>query len=404
MKILWACYSRILELDIHLSGVEKLQRLQYLAKSGHEVFMVAGDFKKEYAPKSPNLHIIRIPLRYLPVVSPLLYGLFLFFFLPFYLVKIRPDFVITDPSTTCFVIWKPVLSKILDFKMILDIRSTIVDPHLRGKAYFDISILIAKIMFDGMTIVTPMMRDEVCQKFLIAPDWVGILSNGVSDELLNYDQSGVERTALRERFGLSDKFVVLYHGAFRSDGGLIESVEAMGAIKMHRSDIVLFLLGRGDPSLISLLKRKIKESNVEDIVFLHEPVPFNEVPKYISMSDVGLVPLPNSPAWRNQQPNKLLEYMAMKKPIIVSESPAHRLVLGNSNAAIFVSHVVPIELAAAMEYACDNRDKLNQYGETGRDIVSKKFAWKRVNEDFVTYLLNVRLGKNGRANLVCESR
>lgn len=272
--------------------------------------MIAGDFKKEYDPKSPNLHIIRIPLRYLPVVSPLLYGFFLFFFLPFYLVKIRPDFVITDPSTACFVIWKPVLSKMLDFKMILDIRSTIVDPlasALRAKASFDMSIRIAKIMFDGMTIVTPMMRDEICQKFLIATDWVGILSNGVSDELLNYNQSGAERTALRERFGLSNKFVVLYHGAFRSNGGLIESVEAIESIKTHRSDIVLFLLGTGDPNLISLLKRKIKESNVEDIVVLHEPVPFNEVPKYISMSDVGLVPLPNSPAWRNQQPNKLLE-------------------------------------------------------------------------------------------------
>lgn len=397
MRILWVSYSRILELDDHLSGVEKLQRLQHLARSGHQVFMTTGDFKKEYDPKCPNLRIIHIPLRFLSVVSPLLYGFFLFFFLPFYLVKIRPDFVITDPSTACFVIWKPILSKMLDFKMVLDIRSTPVPPTMRANAYFNISIWIAKTMFDGMTIVTPMMRNEICQKFRINAGWTGILPNGISDEFLNYNQDSLQRIKLRREFGLSNKFVVLYHGGFRPTGGLIESVDAMGLIKRHRSDIVLFLLGKGNDTFLSLLKEKIKENNVEGLVILHGPVGFSDVSGYISMSDVGLVPLPNTPVWRYQQPNKLLEYMAMKKPIIVSESPAHRFVVGNKRNAIYVLNVVPVELASAIEYACDNRDKLDEYAEIGRDIVNKRFTWKKVNGDFETYLQTVGSGENGRS-------
>jgi glycosyltransferase involved in cell wall biosynthesis len=365
--------------------------------------MIVGDFKKEYDPKSPHLHIISVPLRYLPVISPVLYGLALLFFLPFYLVKIRPDFVVTDPSTALFAIWKPVWSKILGFKMILDLRSTPVDPRIRDNIYFDISVWITKMMFDGMTIVTPMMRDEICQKFGINTEWVGILSNGVSDEFLNYEQHSLWRMELRKRFGFSNKFVVLYHGAFRPTGGLIESVEAMRLIKKHRSDIIFFLLGSTSKAFLSVLRETIEENNVEDLVVLHGPVDFNDVPKYISMSDVGLIPLPNIPDWRNQQPNKLLEYMAMKKTVIVSDSPAHRSVIGSNKNAIYVARVVPVELAAAIEYAYDNRDKLDKWGEIGHDIVVKNYAWKKVNEDLVTYLLSVRLGKNGRASLVGET-
>ena len=86
--------------------------------------------------------------------------------------------------------------------------------------------------------------------------------------------------------------------------------------------------------------------------------------------------------------------MAMKKTVIVSDIPAHRLIIGSNKNGVYVSHVNPVELAKAIRYAYDNRDKLEEWGEIGREIVIRKYVWKKVNEDLVNYLLKIKLGEN----------
>ena len=59
-------------------------------------------------------------------------------------------------------------------------------------------------------------------------------------------------------------------------------------------------------------------------------VDYEDVPKYISMSDVAIIPLPDMHYWRSQSPLKLLEYLAMTKTVIISDIPAHRAVIGDA--------------------------------------------------------------------------
>jgi len=384
----------MLERHIHLSGSERIERLTYLSKEGNEVYLIAANFEKDCYKKNDNMHLISIPLKYKPLISSLFYGLSLFFFMPFYLAKVRPDFVVTDVSPAPFLVWKPLISRALKFKLILDLRSTPVNPygvrgHL-GNLSFGLAVLIAKKMFDGMTIVTPMMRDEICRVFYINPEWVGILSNGVSDEFLKHEDNSTERADLRRKLGLDNKFVIIYHGSLRPNGGLAESIKAIALIKKSYPDIVLLLLG-ADPKNASFWNSTIRKNCVQDKVVLHGSVDFHDVPAFISASDVGLVPLPNIPIWRYQQPLKLLEYMAMEKTIIVSESPAHRSVADSHKNSIYVANVNPDEIAEAMMYAYKNRNRLEEWGRIGREIVMKKYAWKRVNEDLMSYLSRVQL-------------
>ena len=387
----------------HLSGSERIERLRYFSEEGNEVYLIAGKFRKELYQSNQKLHLVSIPLKYLPVISPLLYGLTVFFFLPIYLVKIKPDFLISDASPAPFLVWNPIMSRLLGFKTILDLRSTPISTRVRSSIYFVVSVLLAKAMFDGMTIVTPMMREEICKAYDINPEWVGVLPNGISDDFLAPEQLGQDRIELRERFGLSEKFVVMYHGSLsRIGGGLIESIESIGLVKRNYPNIVLFVLGSAEAQTLLTLKEAIKKNDVIDNVFLHGPVDFHTVPKYIAMSDVGLVPLKNIPTWRYQQPLKLLEYMAMKKTVIVSESPAHRSVIGASKNAIYVPQVDSAELARAIEYAYNNRNMLEEWGNLGYDIILKRYVWKKVNECLTTYLSKIQ--KSPESGEICRER
>jgi len=377
----------MLEGRYHFSGSERIERLSYLSREGIEAYLLTGYFEKNSYQKDKNLHLLSVPLKYVPIISPLLYGLALFFFLPFYILKIRPDFIVSDISPTPSLIWKPFLSRFVNFKMVLDIRSTPVSTRRRrlGQFSFNLAVWIAKTIFDGMTVVTPMMKKEICRIFGIRSDWVGVLPNGISDDFLKGCREEGDVKGLREKLGLSNKFVIIYHGSFRSGGGVFESIEAIKLVKNENPDIVFFILGAGT-KILPIYMRAIETSAVQDNVILHEPVDFHSVPDYISMSDVGLVPLPNIPAWRYQQPLKLLEYMAMGKTIIATDSPAHRYVTGENNNVIYVSNAFPNELAAAMIFSYRNRTKLEDWGRIGQQIIAEKYVWKKVNEDFVCYL------------------
>jgi len=300
----------------------------------------------------------------------------------------KPRFIITTPGalTISFVPWKPLLSRCLKTKVILDIRSTPVEiKGARGALsalFFKISVLVAKEMFDGITIVTELMREEVSRNFHLDPRVVGVWTNGVSTELFDPAKYVDEALRLREELGLVGKIVVLYHGLFSPGRGIIETVEGMGKLKYD--DIVLFLLGEG-PALPAI-EAAIHRDGLQKKVIVHDAVDYTEVPKYIAMSDAGLVPLPNMSDWVHQNALNLLEYLAMEKPVIVTDIPANRSVVGENKCAIYVPSADPTQFSNAITYLRDHYKVLEQWAWCGRTLVTHKYSWTTVAERLEDYL------------------
>jgi len=217
---------------------------------------------------------------------------------------------------------------------------------------------------------------------------VGVWTEGVSTTLFKYERYTHQRKALRDRLGLSKKFVVLYHGAFSPKRGLIECVKAMSLVKQRCSNTVLFLLGTG--SIVDDLKKLVQEEKVHDSVIIHSAVDYKDVPKYIAMSDIGIVPLPNISYWRHQCPLKLLEYLAMKRVVIITDIPAHRKIVENKDCGIFISSTSPEEISKAIIYAYENKDELKKWGVAGPEIVIKKYTWEKAAKDLENFLLSLQ--------------
>jgi glycosyltransferase involved in cell wall biosynthesis len=130
-------------------------------------------------------------------------------------------------------------------------------------------------------------------------------------------------------------------------------------------------------------------NGLQDHVLIHSPVDYLDVPKYIAMSNVGIVPLPNHPYWRHQCPLNLLEYLAMGKVVILTDIPANRLVVGDKECGIYLSSVKPIEIAKVIEYAYDNKEKLGEWGKNCRAIIDKEYTWERVATNLEKYLVSI---------------
>ena len=220
-----------------------------------------------------------------------------------------PDISIISSIPSMFI------SKIKKTKIILDIRSVPVETvGFRGYLvifWFNISVLIAKRFFSGMTIITPMMKREVSQKFSINPKKIGVWSSGVSTELFDpkiWDGQGAE---LRTSMGLSGKFVVLYHGLFSASRGIKETIEAIRILSQSNPDIAFFLLGSG-PSALEL-KSIVKKENIQTNVIIHDSIEYENVPKYIAMCNASIIPLPDIPYWRFSKSTKTVRVLGNAK-------------------------------------------------------------------------------------------
>ena len=77
----------------------------------------------------------------------------------------------------------------------------------------------------------------------------------------------------------------------------------------------------------------------------------------------------------------------MEKPVILSDIPAHREIIKDSECGIFVSSIKPKELANKIVYTYKNRDKLLLWGSYGRTITKTKYSWDKVTEDLEQFII-----------------
>jgi glycosyltransferase involved in cell wall biosynthesis len=284
----------------------------------------------------------------------------------------------------------------MGIKVVLDVRSTQTPlenlhkkvelrQYLQNLA-FSVSVCIAKRKLDGLTILTDLMKKEICNKFHIDPNWVGVWSSGVSAELFRYEEYVHDGIELRERLGLTNRFIVCYHGSLSRSRGLMDAISAMVMVRDRYPDAVLFLIGTGSIQTVGDMREAIQNNGLQDIVILHDAVDYAEVPKYIAMCDVGIVPLPDLPQWRHQCPLKLLEYLAMKKVVILSDIPCHREIVGNDKCGVYFSSNSTAGIARSIAFAYDNKEKLKEWGDSGRTIVESKYSWERIAANLDHYL------------------
>jgi len=397
-KIVWLSF---LILDMHLHRTSQLEILRSLRKRGHDTRLIAMRSKNVFPNRNSEVRITSVPLRYVPAISPLMFAIMTFFLLPFYIIVSKPDFIITEPDLPIFSFISALpFSRCKRTKLVLDIRSIPVETvGFRGfhqKFWFSVSILVAKKLFDGMTIITPLMRKEICNTFEIDSCNVGTWSSGVDTRLFspeNYTSEGVE---LKRKLGLPGRFVVFYHGVFSATRGLKEAVESMKILRSDYPNVVLFLLGTGP--IVSMLKHVVQKEGLQEYVIIHDPVDYAEVPKFVEMSDVCIIPLPDHPYWRFQCPLKLLEYLAMEKVVILTDIPAHRAVIGEAKCGVYISSVNPMEIAKAIEHVQLNKDSLDELGKIGREIVKREYTWEKVAVRLENYLLSIYEPRKNRSN------
>jgi glycosyltransferase involved in cell wall biosynthesis len=90
----------------------------------------------------------------------------------------------------------------------------------------------------------------------------------------------------------------------------------------------------------------------------------------------GLVLFHPEPNNLESMPHKLFEYMAAGIPVIASDFPFWRKMLGPMQCCLFVDPLKPLAIAEAIEFVTSRPETAEQMGRRGQEAVQRHFNWK----------------------------
>ncbi len=115
-------------------------------------------------------------------------------------------------------------------------------------------------------------------------------------------------------------FELITHGTIVERYGQGVIIRALPILRDKIGELHLSIVGDGENT--EQVRSLVNELGCSDMVTFTGRVPFSRIGEYISAANVGIVPLLQSPFSDLCQPNKLFEYIAYKKPVVVSHLEA----------------------------------------------------------------------------------
>ena len=295
------------------------------------------------------------------------------------LKSFKPDIVLFNCVNSFLLKHAVSMRRKYNLRLVYDIRTLPVEESVIRNWINGIllrsCLRYAAKYFDGVTYITDSMKQYCIDKYKLHPHQNIVWTSGVNPELFCPSQMAVP----------SDHFTILYHGVIARQRRIDNAIKAISSLK--DIDVHLVLLGNGDG--LEDLKSLVERLGIQDRVSFHNPVSLEEVPKVINSCDAGIIPLQNWDGWNVSSPIKLFEYLACAKPVIVTDIPAHRLVLGNYDFAFWAKESSPENIAKAVRQAYSRRRDFERLGSEARKLALDTYTWSKQAQKLDKFLEKV---------------
>jgi glycosyltransferase involved in cell wall biosynthesis len=185
---------------------------------------------------------------------------------------------------------------------------------------------------------------------------------------------GKKRHLIRKEHNLNGYHVLIYVGSMDKIRNLNFLIEAFGIVVSKTKNVKMLMVGDGsDKDNIERLSKKMGLN--EDIIFTGF-IDRDTIPDYIAASDIGLSPFVPLPIYTTASPTKMIEYLAMGKPVVANmEIPDQKEVLEESGGGILVKYEKE-SFAEGIIKLVDNPSKAEEIGKKGQTWVKENRSYK----------------------------
>ena len=144
------------------------------------------------------------------------------------------------------------------------------------------------------------------------------------------------------------------------------------AYKLNRRDFFCIIAGGGDA--LEDLKKQSNALNLDEFVMFMGYIPHEEVAKYISAADLCVAPEKPNPFNHYSTIIKVMEYMALGKPVVAFDLIEHRY--SAHDAVLYAENGDELDFARKIALLMDDPAQREAMGRLGRARVEETLAWR----------------------------
>ena len=201
----------------------------------------------------------------------------------------------------------------------------------------------------------------------VARSKIVLMPNGVN---LEHFQMRADSSALRSSLGLKDKVVIGFIGWFRDWHGLDILLKAFHQSGAMRNRAALLLIGDG-PAMPQL-RQYVEDNSLQASVIFTGPVPHHEVPPYLDLMDIAVQPAANEYCC----PMKIIEYMALAKPIVAPRQENVEELLTDCSEALLFTPRDAASMGQALAELVNDPNRRAAMGARARAAIDRRgFTW-----------------------------
>jgi glycosyltransferase involved in cell wall biosynthesis len=218
-------------------------------------------------------------------------------------------------------------------------------------------------------------REIEIQRHGVDPKRIFIVRNGP-------DLRRVRHVNPDPRLRATKKTILCYLGAMNPQDGLDYMLRALQVLlyDLKRPDFYCVAIGEGDS--FEELKAMTQTLRLEDNVRFTGFIPDEEMMRYLSTADICLDPNPSSPLNDVSTWIKVMEYMALSKPVVSFDLKETRR--SAADAAVYVTPNDEPAFAAAIQALMDDPARRARMGQIGRERIERELGWSITSRNLVS--------------------
>ncbi len=181
---------------------------------------------------------------------------------------------------------------------------------------------------------------------------------------------------LRKRYEVRP--TVIHQGLFGDVRGSWQLLDAMKSVAARIPEVKCVVLGEYGYGSQDEYEAAIERERLGNVLDMIPPVPFEEVPAHIAVSDIGLILFQPGPVNHTlAMPHKMFDYMREGKPVIAPDFALEvRAIMKDADCGILVDVTDPEAIADAILSLLNDPAEAKRLGDNGRKAVETKYNWQ----------------------------
>ena len=235
-----------------------------------------------------------------------------------------------------FLVFTAFIPKLMGARIALDLHELMPEYFISKfkntpliKILYRLIVLLEclSIKFADLVFTVSPIQVKVLKKRY--PNLKSIIVHNVPDETLFY-QNQVEDEIISDT---NNKAILMYHGTLLEGYGVQVLISAIPMVLQEITDLQVYIIGDGE--FLPHLQKQASDLGLLHVITFTGKVPLNLIPYYIKKATIGIVPLLKDGYMELCAPNKLFEYVALKKPVIAANLPGIRVYFDERQIELF---------------------------------------------------------------------